>query len=424
MHALHEAFVREYAETEVPWSALQPLLKDAASPIVVVEVNSRSSDALNYPAHERDGLAAIAVGGFSLSRGLTLEGLVTSYYLRNSQAYDTLMQMGRWFGYRDGYEDLCRVWMPAEAIDWYAHIAESIEELRGELRTMSASGATPEQFGLKVRAHPDTLIVTAANKMGAGERVEFSIGLSGKLIETSTVVAEPTWRKKNIDVGAKLLERIQKERTPQKIGGSYLFSGVPVQDVIEFVESFKNHPRSMLTATDPVLAYIGARAEAELATWDVAVVGRAPSDSSDSSLGLPVVRGYRTAGDGTSAQAILLSNRRRVATVGMEQLGLSDEEKSAAESEFRASLTEERREGTAVPDSAYRAHRRRPLLLLHLLQVRDTEVIGLAESVLAYGISFPKTKLEEHLVRYYVTRRFRDENFPVEEDDDLVGAVE
>ena len=78
----------------------------------MVEVNSRAAGSLDYPAHEALGLNVIAVGGFSLSRGLTLEGLVVSYFLRNSMMYDTLLQMGRWFGYRRGYEDLCRVWMP------------------------------------------------------------------------------------------------------------------------------------------------------------------------------------------------------------------------------------------------------------------------------------------------------------------------
>ena len=114
---------------------------------------------------------SIAVGGFSLSRGLTLEGLMVSYFLRNSMMYDTLMQMGRWFGYRPDYQDLCRIWMPEEAQGWYEHVAESIEELRSELRSMEAANATPEDFGLKVRGHPDTLIVTARNKMGTGARI-------------------------------------------------------------------------------------------------------------------------------------------------------------------------------------------------------------------------------------------------------------
>ena len=70
--------------------------------------------------------------------------------------YDTLLQMGRWFGYRPGYEDLCRVWMSSDAEGWYEHIAESIEELRDEIRKMEKLNLTPADFGLKVRSHPDT----------------------------------------------------------------------------------------------------------------------------------------------------------------------------------------------------------------------------------------------------------------------------
>jgi hypothetical protein len=119
---------------------------------------------LNYGDYENTGLNIIAVGGYSLSRGLTLEGLMVSYFLRNSMMYDTLMQMGRWFGYRPDYEDLCRVWMPEEAEGWYSHITESIEELREELRRMEAA-EQPRRIRLKVRSHPDSLIVTARNKM-------------------------------------------------------------------------------------------------------------------------------------------------------------------------------------------------------------------------------------------------------------------
>ena len=141
--ALHEAFAREYANTcRVRWATVQQLLWDSVSPVDVVEVNSNSPGSLVYADHAA-GFNVIAVGGFSLSRGLTLEGLTISYFLRNSMMYDTLMQMGRWFGYRLGYEDLCRVWMLEEAEGWYEHIANSIEELRDELRRMEQVSATP-----------------------------------------------------------------------------------------------------------------------------------------------------------------------------------------------------------------------------------------------------------------------------------------
>ena len=165
INALHTVWEREFRDTEFDWAGVQSRLHEAASPIRVVEVNSQSPGTLDYSGNRQDGLNVIAVGGFSLSRGLTLEGLMVSYFLRNSMMYDTLMQMGRWFGYRPEYQDLCRIWMPEAAQGWYEHIAESIEELRGEFRSMEASKATPEEFGLKVRSHPDTLIVTARNKM-------------------------------------------------------------------------------------------------------------------------------------------------------------------------------------------------------------------------------------------------------------------
>src|SRR5690606_6004472 len=97
-------------------------------------------------------------------RGLTLEGLTVSYFLRNSVMYDTLMQMGRWFGYRPNYEDLCRIWMPADGVGWYVHIHEAMEDLQVQLKRMELVKATPEQFGLAVRSHPESLIVTARNK--------------------------------------------------------------------------------------------------------------------------------------------------------------------------------------------------------------------------------------------------------------------
>ena len=167
--ALREAFREHYEVTcGKPWEEVQAFLHESASAITVVEVNGRSPGSLDYLEHERNGFNVIAVGGLSLSRGLTLEGLVVSYFLRNSMMYDTLLQMGRWFGYRMGYEDLCRVWMPEEAQGWYTHIADSIEELRDELARMQSVNATPRDFGLKVRSHPDTLVVTARNKMGSG----------------------------------------------------------------------------------------------------------------------------------------------------------------------------------------------------------------------------------------------------------------
>lgn len=83
----------------------------------------QSSEKLEYPKNE--SLRVIAIGGLALSRGLTLEGLIISYFYRNTCTYDVLMQMGRWFGYRRGYEDLFRIWTHKASADWYAEIADA-----------------------------------------------------------------------------------------------------------------------------------------------------------------------------------------------------------------------------------------------------------------------------------------------------------
>ena len=104
---------------------------------------------LNYDNYKKEGLNAITIGGYSLSRGFTIEGLTVSYFLRNSQMYDTLLQMGRWFGYRAGYEDLCRIYMREDAIGWYRHISEATEELKEEFKIMNDHNLTPREYGLE-----------------------------------------------------------------------------------------------------------------------------------------------------------------------------------------------------------------------------------------------------------------------------------
>src|SRR5206468_229711 len=94
-------------------SAIGPFLEQ----VQVREINSSTGEVLDY---EREpSLKAIAVGGNRLSRGLTLEGLLVSFFIRRSVNYDTLMQMGRWFGFRGGYEDLTRIHTTAELEGWF-----------------------------------------------------------------------------------------------------------------------------------------------------------------------------------------------------------------------------------------------------------------------------------------------------------------
>src|SRR5690554_1567879 len=131
---------------------LIPFFDDVFEASEVVVDNGRLGGGLNYANNEKT--IHIAIGGNTLSRGLTFEGLIVSYFIRTASAYDTLLQMGRWFGYRQGYEDLPRVWMTAELLDHFIHLATVEEEIRQDIRRYESEGRTPRDFAVRVQTHP------------------------------------------------------------------------------------------------------------------------------------------------------------------------------------------------------------------------------------------------------------------------------
>lgn len=142
-------------------------------------INGKSKDSLMYKEHEGQPFNVIVIGGDKLSRGLTLEGLTVSYFTRSSSTYDTLMQMGRWFGYRPGYLDLCRLFTTKELYGYFSHISMATEDLSEQFEYMDEVDQTPKDFGLRVATHPD-LLITSRNKLRTGENVirDFSCKLS------------------------------------------------------------------------------------------------------------------------------------------------------------------------------------------------------------------------------------------------------
>ena len=430
---LREVWEREFSEAGPDWPVVLSHLHEAAAPIRVVEVNGQSPGTLNYHDHREDGLNVVAVGGYSLSRGLTLEGLMVSYFMRNSMMYDTLMQMGRWFGYRPDYGDLCRIWMPEEAQGWYEHIAESIEGLRDEIRSMEAVGATPEEFGLKVRSHPDTLIVTARNKMGTGAPVVVNVGLADKFVETHTLRRDEASLKANRATAARFATSIAalglQPSTDEEGGFGWQFNGVPAAPVVEFLTEFRNHRGALLTDGEPIRRYIEERQDDELAEWDVlfSSVGERDGTVTDESLGVTIRCQRRTAGKRSDSGTLLASSRQRISTRGIERTGLSRAQRAAAEEAYRSGLARDGRlvEGRPLnfPDWAYRAQRTRPLLVIHLLDIRtEARERATSEPVVAWSISFPRTGREESRVEYVVNTTWLREHYGDDlEEEEMVG---
>jgi hypothetical protein len=173
---------KEERLTEITWNQLEAEMREAVKRIDVKVIHGKSKELLDYST-KPEGSSVIAIGGNKLSRGLTLEGLSVSYFLRATRMYDTLMQMGRWFGYRDGYLDLCRLYTTSGLQNWFSYVALAEVELRREFDHMVNAELTPADYGLRVRQHPDGMLVTAMNKMAHGETRE--VTFAGKLVQTA-----------------------------------------------------------------------------------------------------------------------------------------------------------------------------------------------------------------------------------------------
>jgi len=265
------------------WSRIVDVLPDVVSDIDrdVRMINGTAKDALDYAEQRPKGLKVIAIGGDKLARGLTLEGLCVSYFVRTSKMYDTLMQMGRWFGYRPGYIDLCRLYTTSDLVEWFGHIADASEELRDEFDTMAESGATPREYGLKVQSHP-ILMVTSPLKMRSAKSLQLSF--SGESLETVSLYRDERILRKNLEAACRLIAPMgtPHETDPirvraggkQEWKGSHLWNDVSADAIAEFFTHYSTHPKArkvnsaLLTEFVRKMAAVG-----ELTSWTVVLIG-------------------------------------------------------------------------------------------------------------------------------------------------------
>lgn len=266
---------------ELPkWADLLTKLPDVLNDIEVRSINGTAKDALDY-ATPGAALKVIAIGGDKLARGLTLEGLCVSYFVRTTKMYDTLMQMGRWFGYRPGYLDLCRLYTSTDLQEWFGHIADASEELREEFDFMAAAKLTPEQYGLKVISH-ELLTVTSSLKMHnsqtlsltySGTRPQTILFHRDEKIQATNLAATNAFINsigKQFVHGPKYLRDGQSDSWPN----AYLWKDVEAIEVLAFLGAYKTHPDAT-SAKDTVLAdFISKMLEiGELRKWSVALLG-------------------------------------------------------------------------------------------------------------------------------------------------------
>lgn len=390
---IYGCFQSEYANAGFSWDQVLAELDSAVSPIQIFLVNSKSDEALDYTTYTKEGnaLTAIVLGGLSLSRGLTIEGLTISYVYRNSKMYDTLMQMGRWFGYRDQYEDLCRVYMSEESYGWYSHIAEATEELRMQIHRMRREGKKPGDFGLYVRAHPDSLTVTALNKMRYTENRELRVSYDGKLLESHIIPESIIKTRSNHLLLDKFFELLRGRSNPiTDSTNSYLFKDVPWEDIYEFVLGFRFHD-DLIDHREYVPRYIQETADL-YPLWDVTFRSLKGKGLSDGQFIAAQERNVgHTAGNEVRKPVMepgwYVGNKNKVSGNSMFDIGLTDEQVQTA----FANATEANRKKPIYSD--YTNARGKPLLMLHLLDLVDKQANDtiLMSNVPALSISFPNS---------------------------------
>jgi hypothetical protein len=256
-------------------------LATAADKIRIQVVNSDMRDAIDYEGNAANGLSIIAIGGDKLSRGLTLEGLSVSYFLRASRMYDSLMQMGRWFGYRPGYVDLCRLYLTPDLEIWFRHVANASEELRSRLDHMAMIGATPEQYGLRIQSH-EILLVTAPNKMQHAR--EFKVSFQGEGKIQTVFFADEARNRRNAERITAFLSHIGRANeispTRERPGGkrhtwenAQLWSKVPGPEVAGLLGGLLFPDEARDVNAERLASYIRAQiAAGELIEWTIAVL--------------------------------------------------------------------------------------------------------------------------------------------------------
>jgi len=379
MQGLKKVFEAEYAGVGVTWGEVKLSLSSVFEHLHLYVINSKSDEVLDYSRYEKEGigLTAVAVGGLSLSRGLTIEGLTVSYMYRNTKMYDTLMQMGRWFGYRPGFEDLCRVHLSRDSINWYSHIADAAEELVQQVKRMRRDRLSPKDFGFYVRSHPDSLLITAANKMRSSEEVTVEQSFSGRLRESYIVSTDAGVNTRNFGLITDYWRSGFGGKVEVPTEKGVIFRGVQIEVIDSFLSQFECHSTFAGQKSD-VMSYL-ERIAAKHRLADVLLIS--PPGGSGGENPFTLRNQERAVGkdqpDGTSWRL----NKDRVASRGDEKLGLS----AAQRNEARKLASGEDGSGS-VSDTHYRMVRNRPLLMIHSLEPKGDIVTG---PIAAFGLAFP-----------------------------------
>ncbi|MGW4871055.1 Z1 domain-containing protein [Streptomyces chartreusis] len=404
----------DFGETKVPFDDLMSELPKVLGSCRIIMDNSSSEARLDY---ENGPVVAIAVGGNTLSRGLTLEGLSVSYFVRAVSAYDTLLQMGRWFGFRNGYADLPRIWMTDELAEWFRHLATVETEMRRDIDIYITESETPRTFAVRLRTHP-ALRVTAAAKMRDAVTAASSYG--GKRVQTHYFHTNAAWLRQNTVAARELVAealssavRVEERSAENR----YIFRDVPFDAVTDFLASYKFHEKSPENDADLIGDYIRKRVAAgSLRRWNIAIVGSSAGEPFEFAPGVSVGRNIRSRVTATDPDPdfadikTLMSRHDAAVDLGGDTAKLTEK-----------GIIDERR--VQLPDTG--------LLVLYPIDKTSEPGPGkklraplnAEEHVMGVGLVFPEPQDGDSEVEKYISAdlsgvRLEDEDFSLLEGDD------
>jgi hypothetical protein len=270
---LNKTYEKYFPDLTTDFSKILTQLSQILENFIVKDIHSKTKTPLVYRPDVP--INAIVIGGTSLARGFTLEGLSISYFLRTTILYDTLMQMGRWFGYRDGYADLCKIFIPDEIEDNFRDIILSTEELFEDFRDLAKSNKTPFDFGLAIQQNPDSALqITARNKLKNIKTFYYTMKFDGRLKETVKFNADNDVIKLNNETGITLINNLLKSGRFKNVGTSIFWENISKNHVVNFLNNYKeitnNDPLGILSKMPIVFIrdYVSKRD----CNWDVALI--------------------------------------------------------------------------------------------------------------------------------------------------------
>lgn len=412
------------------WEEVKSELKKAVSKIDVRSVHGTRSttnleyhniEEIDYNRHE-NGLSVIAVGGSRLSRGITLEGLSISYYLRTTKMYDSLMQMGRWFGYRPGYVDLCRLYTTEQIFEWFNHITMATEEMRNDFDEMTASHQRPKDFRLKVRNHHGLMTITSLAKLHFSKNIEISFSGTNpqtyQLLKTKSAI-ESNFKnfQSLLDIGNKPFEII-KYQEGNEIPRYVLMRNFDKEKIANFLDNFKIDLLRIKNARlgEYVLT------QNEIKEWSVAIVSNTDVKTFIDFKG-GSKKGERANNADVQTYKVQIGNKIIELGCSVRNQQLLRDGEYYLISKNQIDDTVDRQVDLAVSrlkkNDAIKIERekeKKGLLLIYALDERGTTNVNNGIPIIGYSLHFPK--IENEIKTSYTTTIFDGFDEDPQDDDD------